>query len=119
MKLDTQMQLGRNLRTLRTSNGLSQTELADLLGITRALYAGYELGNRTPDAEILLMISNRFGITINSLFEKDHSRFLNLIADCERYDDELMKLVLQYNDLSSFAKGMLIERPWVLPNGTG
>ena len=53
MKLETQKNIGQNLRILRLSKGLSQSQLADITGISRNLYAAYELGNRTPDAEFL------------------------------------------------------------------
>lgn len=110
MKLETQKQVARNLRTLRTSKCLTQAKIADLVGITRSMYASYELGNRTPDAEVLFKIASRFGLSLSVFFEGDHYKFLSILSDCEIYDDELMDLIVKYKSLSSFSKGRLVER---------
>ncbi len=110
MKLETQMQVAKNLRTLRTSKCLTQAKIAEMVNITRAMYSSYELGNRTPDAEVLFKIACRFGMSMSAFFEADHYKFLNILSKCELYDDELLELVTNYKSLSSFAKGMLVER---------
>lgn len=55
------------LRLLRKQKGLSQTEMADLIGTTQSTYSKYESGNRQPDIEILQKISNIFQVTIDDL----------------------------------------------------
>jgi DNA-binding XRE family transcriptional regulator len=40
-------------RALRQSAGLSQADVADVLDVTRATIARYELGQRTPKGELL------------------------------------------------------------------
>ena len=54
MNLDTQKRIAANLKILRTCKNMSQTQMADLAGISRSLYTHYELARRTPDAEVLL-----------------------------------------------------------------
>lgn len=89
---------------------MSQTEFAKMIGISRATYSGYELGNRVPDAEVLFKIASSFGMNMNIFFECDKYRFLSYIENCTIYDHELAKLVAYYRNLSSFARGMLVER---------
>ena len=103
MKLETQMLIAKNIRTLRTSKCISQTDFAKMVGVSRSTYASYELGNRVPDAE-------KFGLNMNIFFECDHYKFLGYLESCEIFDEELMGLISNYKNLSSFAKGMLIER---------
>ncbi len=110
MKLETQKQIGENLKILRTSNCMSQSEIADIAGVSRALYAGYELGKRTPDAEVLFLISSRFEINMGMFFECDRYRLLGYLSNKEVYDNELSKLVANYKKMSAFAKGMLLEK---------
>lgn len=55
MKLETQMLIAKNIRTLRTSKCISQTDFAKMVGVSRSTYASYELGNRVPDAETLFL----------------------------------------------------------------
>ena len=110
MKLETQEHIARNLRTLRTSRCMNQSEMARLIGITRSSYANYELGKRVPDAEVLFNIATRFGISMDTLFETDRYVFLSLLEKSDLYEDELAELISSYRTLSAFAKGMLIER---------
>ena len=110
MKLETQEHIARNLRTLRTSRCMNQSEMARLIGITRSSYVNYELGTRVPDAEVLFNIATRFGIHMDTLFETDRYVFLSLLEKSDLYEDELAELISSYRTLSAFAKGMLIER---------
>lgn len=110
MKLETQMLIARNIRTLRTSKCISQTEFAKLIGVSRSTYASYELGTRTPDAESLFLIAKKFGLNMNIFFECDKYKFLGYLEGCEIIDEKLMVLTANYKNLSPFAKGMLIER---------
>ena len=110
MKLETQMLIARNIRTLRTSKCISQTEFAKIIGVSRSTYASYELGTRTPDAESLFLIAKKFGLNMNIFFECDKYKFLGYLEGCEIIDEKLMVLTANYKNLSPFAKGMLIER---------
>ena len=110
MKLETQMLIARNLRTLRTSKCISQAYFARELGVSRSTYVSYEMGTRVPDAEVLFSIAQFFGLNMNVLFESNQYNFLSHLENCDIYDKELLKLLENYRTLSSFAKGMLLER---------
>ncbi|MBS5335539.1 MAG: helix-turn-helix transcriptional regulator [Anaerovoracaceae bacterium] len=110
MKLETQMLIARNLRTLRTSKCISQAYFAKELGVSRSTYVSYEMGTRVPDAEVLFSIAQFFGLNMNVLFESNQYNFLSHLENCDIYDKELLKLLENYRTLSSFAKGMLLER---------
>lgn len=110
MKLDTQMRVAANLRTLRTSKRLTQAEIASYIGTSRSLYTHYELGSRAQDAEALYIISNHLNIDMTAFFEKDPQRFLGYIANQAYQDDDLNELIRIYKHLSPFSKGMLIEK---------
>jgi len=110
MNLDTQKRIAANLKILRTCKNMSQSQIADMVGISRSLYTHYELGRRTPDAEVLYNISNRFGIEMGTLFEAEPHTFLSNMSNSQFCDDDLMELMSFYRKLSPFAKGMLMER---------
>lgn len=61
------IQLVNNLRYLRKSRNLKQTDLSDMLNISRQAYSNYETGSRTPDLDTLLQICNFYQITLNDL----------------------------------------------------
>lgn len=109
MNLDMQKRIAANLKILRTCKDISQSQLADMIGISRSLYTHYELGRRTPDAEVLYKISKRFGIDMGTLFEADPQMLVDQMSS-QFCDDDLMELTSFYRKLSPFAKGMLMER---------
>ena len=110
MRLSTQKNIGSNLRILRVHKDLSQVTMAEIAGITRSLYVQYELGNRTPDAESLYEVSVYFGIDMALLFESDPDKFIAEAAISAICKDGLNDLVINYNQLSPFSKGRLLER---------
>ena len=84
--------------------------MADFAGISRSIYISYENGKRTPDAEKLFNIATRFGLDMSVFFESDSYKVLSYIENGELFDDGMVKLIKNYKELSSFSKGMLIER---------
>ena len=60
---------GESLAALRQSLGLTQEELAELLGYSRALVAAWESGRRKPDVVALEKLAEFFGIDLNDLLE--------------------------------------------------
>lgn len=56
-----------NLKYLRKEQGLTQTELASKLGVSRSTIGMYENGEREPDFETLGTIAEFFGVDMNFL----------------------------------------------------
>lgn len=63
--------LGEKLAELRADKGLTQQQLSECLHISRATYAYYETGKRTPDLALLLTISKFYGIEISDLINEN------------------------------------------------
>ena len=53
----------------QTKAGLSQTDLAEKLGVTSQAVSKWECGNAVPDIDILLELSHLYKVTINEMFE--------------------------------------------------
>ena len=60
------------LRALRVNYGLTQTQLANTLGVSRYAIESYEIGRSIPNAENVRKIVNLFGVDINSIFFGSH-----------------------------------------------
>ena len=58
---------GKNLKSFRTSAGMTQTELAKALGITRSSVNNYESRNTEPTFEILCKMASVLGVEITDL----------------------------------------------------
>ena len=65
------------LRTLRTEKNVSQKTVADFIGITRQAIAAYELGKREPDYEVLNKLADYYGVTIDFLLGRGHSKSID------------------------------------------
>ena len=55
------------IRDLRTKNGYSQDELAEKVFVTRQAVSRWENGETVPNTETLKLLSNLFGVSINTL----------------------------------------------------
>ena len=56
------------LQRVRESKGITQEQMARLLGVTRAAYANWEQGIRTPPADMALRIAAILGYPAEALF---------------------------------------------------
>ena len=61
------------LKFLRTRDNLSQSELADKLGVAKSTISMYEVGKREPDFETLEAIADLFNVDMNFLLGKEGS----------------------------------------------
>ena len=59
--------MGKKLRGLRIAANLSQAQIAERLGVTKALISSYENGLRQPSYENLLKLSRLFKVTTDWL----------------------------------------------------
>ena len=60
---------GHRTADYRRNLGLSQTELADKLGVTAQAVSKWETGATLPDVELLLELSHLFRLSVNELLE--------------------------------------------------
>lgn len=70
-----------NLKKLRENNNLTQQQMADLFGLQRTTYCRYENGERQPDFELLVDISNHFGTTTDFLLGRTDDSNSRTIED--------------------------------------
>ena len=56
------------LREIRTARGISQEELADILGVTRQTISSLENGRYNPSIILAFKIARYFGMAIEDIF---------------------------------------------------
>lgn len=66
--------LNDNIRYLRESTGHNQTEFAYKFGLTRPQVASYEESRAIPKIEVLALIANFFGISIDHMVKYDFQK---------------------------------------------
>ena len=65
--------LGRNLKTLRKKNNLTQEDLADSLAVSRQAVCMWERDERTPKISMLTKIAKTFEISIDHIVNHELS----------------------------------------------
>lgn len=65
------IKIGAKLKELRKSEGLTQQQLADKLGINRVNYTRYETDTVRPDYETLIQLADIYHISLDELFDRD------------------------------------------------
>ena len=88
--------IGKNLKYLRKTKGLTQQELANHLGIRRSSIGAYEECRATPKYDTLEKVSDFFEVTIDLLVKEDISQYteeeLKGLQGSRRIDQEGKKL---------------------------
>lgn len=69
------MSSGKVLKNLRLQANLSQSELAQMLGISRSAVSSYESGTRSPNHDVLLKLAVLFNVSTDYLLGNEISIF--------------------------------------------
>ena len=62
-----QVKTGKFIAALRKEKDLTQAQLGEKLGVTNKTVSRWENGNYMPDVEMLSLLSEEFGVSINEL----------------------------------------------------
>lgn len=60
-----------SIKIFRTKNGLSQSALAELLGVCQQAVAQWETSKTLPRGETLIKLADLFGCSIDELYGRD------------------------------------------------
>ena len=124
--------LGDRLRAIRKEHGLTQQNIADVLGIDRTTYTVYEGGSITPSPATLVKLSQIYNVTVGYLIgvEENHPE-LRKIPD-EKQEKKLLssdpisllkkeekELMLYFRVLSDAEKHKIIDEMKALAQRSG
>ena len=70
--------LGERIRQLRIGRGVSQVELADVLGVTKQSVSNWENNNIQPSIDMLLKLAGYFSDSTDSLLGLDDRTYLEV-----------------------------------------
>lgn len=65
------MLIGKRLKELRKARGFSQTELGNLINVTKVSICGYESENRTPNLDTFQDLTKVLGVSADYLLGND------------------------------------------------
>ncbi len=90
MKTTAKRLLGARIKELRTGRGLSQEELAEMVGVDPKHLSRIETGLNAPTVDRLEILAYSLGVEIHTLFRFGHLD--NQKAQLERIEDMLKRL---------------------------
>lgn len=67
MSTDIRVRLGNRVRDLRKKRGLTQVELAEMLGVDRSYLSEIETGKKDPSLRVLKTIADGFKLSLAQL----------------------------------------------------
>lgn len=88
------MNMGTQLRTLRTENNLTQKQVADRIGLAISAVSSYESGTRYPSYEALIKLSRIFHVSTDYLLGLTEKRSIDVTG----LDDSEVELLSQLAD---------------------
>ena len=124
--------LGDRLRAIRKEYGLTQQNIADVLGVDRTTYTVYEGGSITPSPATLVKLSQIYNVTVGYLIgvEENHPE-LRKIPE-EKQEKKLLssdpisllkkeekELMLYFRVLSDAEKHKIIDEMKALAQRSG
>ncbi len=65
------MNIGDKVQQLRKGMGLSQEQLADIVGVSRQAISKWETGQCMPDLDNIVLLSKTFSVSTDSLLESE------------------------------------------------
>lgn len=94
--------MGTKIKDLREKSGMTQTELANKLGVSKSVISAYEKGIRNPSYKILPLIAKTFNVSQVYFFEKgewQNSSFTVDISDLTKEQQKIIvSLINQFRD---------------------
>lgn len=88
------LNFGEKLKTLRTEAGMTQTELAKRLSITKSVVSYYELQERTPSPSVLVQLADIFHVTTDYLLGIDHKKMID-VSDLSDEDIHFLLITIE------------------------
>lgn len=81
------------IKTLREKSGMTQTQLAKRLGISRSAVNSWEMSLSTPSSIYLVELSKIFGVSTDFLLSLDEGVKLDITALNEQEQEMVIRLV--------------------------
>ncbi|SCW33265.1 DNA-binding transcriptional regulator, XRE-family HTH domain [Ruminococcaceae bacterium YRB3002] len=99
-----------HLISLRQEQGLTQSEAANLIGVSQPAYQRYEAGIRTPSIQIVKEMAKAFNVSVSYITGKSKRKapdfitidrnkdplLFSIVEQCRDYDDKQLERILKY-----------------------
>ncbi len=97
------MDIGKRVRKIRESKGLTQTEVADKIDMDQSQYSRLEKNTTDPSVSTLNRIASALGINLTDLFAED------LLTDKNSVDKSVQEKMIEAEQLDEEDKKMVFH----------
>ena len=105
------MALEDRIKEARKNNGLTQQQAANMIGVAKSTWAGYESGNSTPDIDKIVKIMDALGVDANYLWQDYKQEDTKKSPAPEGAEDEEVKVQEVVKGLTR----LLMQAGWIAP----
>lgn len=102
------MPISDNIKKLRTSHGLSQTEFGAIAGVSDKAVSTWENGEKTPRMGAIQKLADHFGISKSEIIEDSPLNIICNISSAASSDEQ--ELLNDYRLLNDLGKGEARKR---------
>lgn len=85
----------------RKRSGLTQAQLAELIGVAKTTYTGYEIGRSEPDMNRTVLLMHHLGVDANYLWQDEMNAAGVLHSDIT---DHELRLITKYRALDYYGR---------------
>ena len=89
-----QLKIGRFIKSLRQEKGLTQEQLAEVLGVTNRSVSRWENGNNLPDLSVLLELAKYFEVDVGDILDGERRQ-----DNMDKKTEETLLKVADYEQL--------------------
>lgn len=110
--------IGKRLKELRKAAGLTQQNVADILGVDRTAYTLYETGKNTPPVHTCIKLSDMYAVTVGYLLGTEEMPeegidYIGKVAEDregrEPVSREEAMLIMSFRSLDNEKKELLLQ----------
>lgn len=114
-----QQDFGLRLKELRLSHAYTQSQLANMIGISRQAYMTYESGRSMPSINIISKLSNVFDADFSEIFTKQTTTAFSQSKDIitKTNSNNIFSVLELYNSLSPLSQKRIVALMEILHKG--
>lgn len=86
--------MGEKIKDLREKSGMTQTELANKVGVSKSVISAYEKGIRNPSYKVVPLIAKVFNVSQLYFFEKGEWQKPSFTVDISDLTKEQQKIIV-------------------------
>ncbi len=88
--------IGKKIKQLRIEKGLTQSQLANRLMLTRSIISAYEASTRTPSLDILIKLAYIFNVSTDYLLGLKSAKNIDISSLTPSQSEIIMKLMEEF-----------------------